>query len=342
MKSYDVTIGMPVYESEPYLRKALESALAQTYPSIEFLLVDDGSRDGSHRMMEAFRDSHPRGGDIRILCHEVNWGVAASRNQIIDEARGAYLYFMDSDDVIRADTIDLLLQNSRRCDAEIVFGSYEKIELSGERRVYKYSSVPFIGEDLLACFAYRKYGGIQASACNFLVSTSFLRGSGVRFLDTPFWEDYAFVFELVTHVSRAVMLSDITYTYLCRENSLSAYQQRTSITKEEVMRNVATIDHLKATSAPLYNKVYFPNRCRNIMLGDFFMACYILRRRKDIRPQVTAAEIKAMMSHPATWRQIWSFREVRLENMLLCVLGKLPAWLCVVCIWMIGKMKKLI
>jgi len=342
MKSYDVTIGMPVYESEPYLRRALESALAQTYPSIEFLLVDDGCRDGSLRMMESFRDSHPRGGDIRILRHEENRGVALSRNQIIDEARGAYLYFMDSDDVVRADTIDLLLQNSRRSDAEIVFGSYEKFELSRERLVYMYHSLPLIGEDLLACFAYRKFGGIQASACNFLVRTSFLRSCGVRFLDTPYWEDYAFMFDLVTHVSRAVMLSDITYTYLCRENSLSAYQQRASIGKEEIMRNAATISHLKATSAPLYNKVYFPNRCRNIMLSCFFMACYILRRRKDIRPQVAAAEIKAMMSHPATWRQILSFREARLENMLFCVLGRLPAWLCVVCIWIIGKMKKLI
>ena len=76
------------------------SALNQTYSSIEFLLIDDGGADVSIEIVERMKADHHRGRDIRIIKHEQNKGVAASRNRIIDEASGEYLYFMDSDDVI--------------------------------------------------------------------------------------------------------------------------------------------------------------------------------------------------------------------------------------------------
>ena len=104
---YDVTIGMPVFRSEAYIRQALCSALAQTYPSVEFLVVDDGSDDGSMAVVRDLQQQHPRGADIRILTHTANQGVAAARNHIIEAAQGDYLYFMDSDDQIAAETIAL-------------------------------------------------------------------------------------------------------------------------------------------------------------------------------------------------------------------------------------------
>ena len=134
---YDVTIGIPVYKAEAYIRKTMESALSQTYPSIEFLVVDDGGGDGSVDIINDFCATHPRGKDIHILTHSQNQGVSASRNQIIDEAQGEYLYFMDADDLIKEHTIALLMQGIRQHEAEIAFGSYEKIELSGERKVYQ-------------------------------------------------------------------------------------------------------------------------------------------------------------------------------------------------------------
>ena len=138
---YDVTIGIPVYRSEAYIRSALESALNQTYPSIEFLLIDDAGGDGAIAIIQEMQQTHQRGADIRIISHDSNWGVSASRNQIICEAKGEYLFFMDSDDTIAENTISLLLQNGLQYDAEIVFGSYEKIETSGKRMVYQYPSL---------------------------------------------------------------------------------------------------------------------------------------------------------------------------------------------------------
>ena len=339
---YDVTIGIPVYRSEAYIRRTLESALSQTYPSVEFLLIDDAGDDGSLQIIQELVQTHQRGTAVRIISHETNMGVSASRNKIIQEAKGEYLYFMDSDDFIAEHTISLLMQNVRKYDAEIVFGSYEKIETFGKRLVCQYPFLQLMGKDKLAEYAYRKYGGIQASACNYLVKTALLRENHLHFIDTNYWEDLVFTFDLVTYVSRAVLLPDITYTYLCRESSLSHYQQREQISKEEVMQSVKAIDHLKDTSSLLYDKVYFANRCYNIVMSDFYIACTILRRRRNIQPLFTNKEIRSLMKHPATWKQICAFRQSRLKNQCFYLIGRLPSSLCVLVVWSLGKLKKLI
>ena len=339
---YDVTIGIPVYKSVDYIQRSLESALSQTYSSIEFLIIDDCGADGSIDIVEQIKARHHRSDGIRIVRHEHNMGVAAARNRIIDEASGDYLYFMDSDDVIAENTIALMMQQVRQYDAELVLGSYEKIEVNGERAVYQYPSLQLLNEDDFANFAYRKYAGIQASACNYLVRTSILREHHHRFINTNYWEDFVFTFDIVTIVKRAVLLPDITYSYLCRENSLSHYQQRSQISKDEIMRNVHSIEHLKQTSSLLYNKVYFPNRCFIIMMTDFYIACTIIKRGKDVVPSFSNRDIKAILSCPVTFRQICSFRQSRLKNIALFLLSKLPPSLCVAAIRMIGKAKKLL
>ena len=339
---YDVTIGIPVFKSIDYVKQSIGSALNQSYDAIEFLIVDDAGQDGSMDVIANFQKTHSRGQDIHIISHQNNLGVSVSRNEIIEKAQGDFLYFMDSDDVIAENTIELLMQNARQYDAEIVFGSYEKIDTSEERIVYQYPFLQLLEKDALACFAYRKYAGIQASACNYLVKTSLLRENNLRFIDTDYWEDLAFTFDLVTYISRAVLLPDITYTYLCHEGSLSHYQQRDVIIKGEIMKNVKVIDHLKHTSSILYNKVYFPNRCYNILMTDFYMACNIMKRRKEIYPYICNKEIKDLMSHPATWCQIRYFKKSRLKNVLLHFLSVIPSSLCVFIIWCFGKYKKLI
>ena len=338
---YDVTIGIPVYQAEKYLSRSLGSALAQLYSSIEFLLVDDGSTDGSLAIVQDYQKNHSRGAAIRLISHKHNLGVSAARNCIIEEASGTYLYYMDADDVIAENTIALLMDNIQRYDAEIAFGSYEKISTDGECEVYQYPELQLLEEDQLASFAYRKYAGIQASACNYLVKTSLLRDHYHRFIDTDYWEDLTFTFDLVTFVSRAVLLPEITYSYLCHENSLSRYQQRYLITKEEILRNVRTVDHLRETSSILYNKVYFPNRCYIIVMTGFYMASQVLKRRQDITPSISDDEIRAMLAHPATFKQICHFRQSRWKNLALYLIGRLPARLCVIVIQCLGRIKEL-
>ena len=340
--SCDVTIGIPFYRSVDTIVQTLESALSQSYESIEFLLIDDGGKDGSLAKVQDMIQFHPRGKDVRIISHEHNIGVAASRNEIIDKAQGEFVYFLDSDDVIDENAVSLLIKHARKHDAEIVFGSYEKIDLDGRKTLYQYPYKVFTEPDQLAVYAYRKFGGIQASACNYIVKTSLLRTNKHCFLNSNYWEDLVFTFDLVTLTSRAVILPDITYTYLCRPHSLSHYQERENVSKEEIMQTVHTIDYLKQRSSYLISKVYYPNRCYQVVMTDFYIACRILKLRNHIVPKVLNSEIKQLMRHPATFRQICSFRQSRIKNLFLYIIGKFPAFLCVFSIWCLGKVKKLI
>ena len=339
---YDVTVGIPVYNVEPYIARSLESALVQTYPSIEFLLVDDFSSDLSADIVRRFQINHPRGADIRLLSNPKNLGVSGSRNRIIDEARGEYLFFMDADDVIAENTISLLIQMIRQCQAEVAFGSYEKIEISGLKTIYQYPDIQLLKNDSLARFAYRKFGGIQASACNYLVKLSVIRDNHLRFTDVNYWEDLVFTFDLVTYIHRAVMSSQITYHYLCRENSLSHYQSRQEIDKDEILNNVKAIDVLKSNTLHYSDKLYYPERCYVVMMTYFYMICNILKRGKHIAPPFTYQELRNLMSHPATFKEICSFQHARFKNLLLFLIGKLPSFLCVETVRCLGKMKKLI
>ena len=96
--AYEVTIGIPVYNVEKYIRSSLDSALAQTFESIEFLILDDCGTDKSIDIVKEYQQTHPRGKDIRIVRQPHNMGIGETRNRILDETRTKYLYMLDSDD----------------------------------------------------------------------------------------------------------------------------------------------------------------------------------------------------------------------------------------------------
>ena len=174
-------------------------------------MIDDGSTDNSRYIIEKYALDY----DNFYAFHKKNDGLPITRNYGLKFAKGEYVYFMDSDDSIVENTIELMMQNVSQYNAEVVFGSYKKIETSGKEIIYQYPALQLLGKDELACFAYRKYDGIQASACNYLVKTSVLRENNHRFINTNFWEDFVFTFDLVTLISRTVLLPDITYLYFC-------------------------------------------------------------------------------------------------------------------------------
>lgn len=92
-ESPKVTVAVPVYNRERYVRDAIDSILAQTFTDFELLVIDDGSTDGSREVVQAFRD--PR---IRLVCNGANLGIPKTRNAAVRLARGEYLAFLDSDD----------------------------------------------------------------------------------------------------------------------------------------------------------------------------------------------------------------------------------------------------
>lgn len=122
----------------------MDSALAQTFESIEFLIVDDCGTDSSISIVKELQETHPRGKDIHILYQKENKGVSAARNRIIDEAQGRYLYFMDADDLIESETLSILMSHQRRTGADIVYGSYDKIETYHDHRILETIQYPYL------------------------------------------------------------------------------------------------------------------------------------------------------------------------------------------------------
>lgn len=342
--NYEVTIGIPLYNAESFIRRTMESVLSQTFECIEFLIIDDCSKDNSVKMIQDIKQQHPRGGDIRILHQSANMGVSAARNRIIDEAQGKYLYFMDSDDLIAPHTIAFLYDSIRKYNAEIAFGSYEKKWDDNNPKPneqYRYPDKAFLNGEL-GSFAFRKYGGIQAGVWNYLIDISFLRNIGLKFIDAHYWEDMVFTYQLVTFIDRAVMLSEITYYYVCRENSLSQYQSREMIPQDEILRNVTTIEHLKQHTKNILQKEYLGNWCYNTVMTDVYIIYNVIKNENKINPKLTAKKIHSFIQHPLKFRQVIKLSCSRNKNLALYILSKLPANLSLYLIKQTGKRKGLI
>ena len=343
-EQYEVTIGIPVYQSVDYIQDTMNSALNQSFSDIEFLIVDDRGNDGTMDVISHFQTSHPRGNDIRILVNEKNKGVSYSRNRIIEEARGRFLYFMDSDDTIEPNTIQLLYDAIIRHHVQVAYGSYEIIDGIGNspNEVYQKDALVLKGEDELAMYAFKNNHIFHVSACNHLINLGFLRQSNVRFIDASYWEDMVYTTELVTKVESAVLLPDITYHYLHRQNSLSHYQERDVYEKKEIMENALVIDMLKEKCLEMKGKKYLPYICYNIEMNCFYMVCHVIRHADCINPMISSIEMRNMMKFPIPLKEIIKFRHRRFSNMLFALLGVMPIHLFRPFLCVVGKLKKAI
>ena len=341
---YDVTIGIPVFRSFDYVRDAMMSALGQTFLSVEILVVDDGGNDGSIAVINELQQTHPRGVHIHIVTNPKNMGAGYSRNRIIDEAKGKFLYFMDSDDTIEPNTIQLLYDAIVKNQAEVAYGSYEIVDLSAphRREVYQKDDVCLSGDGQLAEYVLSHVGRFHVSACNCLMDLEFLRQSGVRFINTNYWEDMAFTYELVPKVTRAVLLSCVTYHYLRHSGSLSHYQAREQLQKEEVLANASTLNYLKEKCKAYRGHSFLPYMCYNLELNSFYIICHVLKNAHLIAPGFSHHEMRDILCYPLSLPDILCFRSVRLQNLLFWLLSRLPVPLFVVSVKVLGKLKKAI
>lgn len=342
---YEVTIGIPVYNSEKYLKETLESALSQTFPSIEYLIMDDCSTDTSMAIVQEYQQTHPRGEHIRIIHQPRNMGIGIARNRIIDEAQGQYLYFLDADDIITPDAISLLHENAIQNNAEMVYASHERIEeFDGNHNstVFQHAKRNFTQENEFANYAYEEYGRLPAPVWNILFRTEVFRKNQLRFADTNFWEDFTFHMDLPSYVTRVSMLPDITYKYICRSGSLSNFQKRTHIDKQEIEKTIAAVEHVKANSYRIADKPYFPQRMCKVMLTCFFMVCHIIQKQEYIEPKFTNSELHSLLKSPVPLSKTLSFRKCWSKNLLLCLLGILPSSVSLLLVKLIGGMKGLL
>lgn len=342
---YDVTIGIPVYQVEKYIRESLESALSQTFPNIEFLICDDCGTDTSIAIVREYQKKHSRGKDIRIVRQPHNMGLGCARNRMIVEAKGRYIFFMDSDDILSLNAIESLYEQAKKYDADMVFGSMEKVLLYDQGRHVKntdYTYNVFLHEDEFASWAYEKYNRIQASTCNFLIKVDIYRKNGIQYKPINYWEDFTTTMDMPTYVTRVVMLPDVTYYYICREGTLSNYQQRDYIQKEEILQTMRAISMIKDNSERIQNKSYFSNRMLKVMMTCFYVCCTILRNKEKINPCFKKREMRDFMSYPISLGDVLTFKKSCLNHLLLYSMGVAPSFVSIAIMRVVGKIKHVI
>lgn len=112
-----ISIVIPVHNVKQYLGECIDSVLGQTYTNLQIILVDDGSSDSSGLICDEYQQKDNR---IEVI-HQPNGGLSKARNSGMNIAKGEYIYFLDSDDYIQPETIDLLLRAAMNENADVVF-----------------------------------------------------------------------------------------------------------------------------------------------------------------------------------------------------------------------------
>ena len=346
---YKVTIGMPVYGVEKYIRKCILSVLNQTFQDeIEILVVDDLGPDKSMDIVREIQATHPKGGKIRILTQPQNMGCWAARNRILDEAQGEYLLLVDSDDYLSEDAVEKMYEAAEKYHAEAVYGSVESVDEEGCSANFSQGDMklPFktlLGKDELACYANQN---LHATLYNFiwnvLLRMDFLRKHQLRFHETRFADDILFETDMQPFIERAVLLPDNTYYYVLRPGSLSNFQVRKEIKLAEIEQYIKIYSYIKNQVKELKGKPYYETRCAKVMIYMFYIICGAIKNRAKIIPQLTDRTIKDAMTHPIGFWEIIRFKSYKLANLGFWLIGIMPSPLSVFALKLLGKQKHLL
>ncbi len=346
---YKVTVGMPVYGVEPYIRKCMLSVLNQTFSEdIEIIAVDDLGPDKSVEIIKELQATHPRGKNIRILTQPHNMGCWAARNRVLEEAQGEYIFLVDSDDYISEDCIEKLYSQAIANDAEVVYGSVLPVNLQGDiiDIGQDFLNQPFLvinEKDGLAKFANKSvHPTLRDFIWNILIRHDFIEKNNIRFKKARFNDDMICSCDMVPLVSKAVLIPDYTYYYVIRDNSLSNYQHRKTIKLDEIKEFIRIYTYLKEKCLELKDKPYFETRCTKGLILMFFMICGALKNRNRIQPELGNKVIKDAMRHPLSLLDILKFKNHKIINLGFYLIGILPSALSVYLIKFIGKKKHLL
>ncbi len=219
-----VSIIIPIYKVEAYIVKCLDSVLKQTYTNIEVYLIDDASPDRSMAIVADHLKNNPPSVPVHILTHPANRGLSEARNSGMAAAKGDYLYFIDSDDWLAPNTIELLVHSALQHDSEIVVG--ETMCVLEESRTEKMVFPLKIGVDYLGSqdevFEAFMNGGWPVIAPNKLYSSTFLKNHRMKFTPGLLGEDELWAFQWAQLAERVSFVRKVTYYYLLRGDSIIA------------------------------------------------------------------------------------------------------------------------
>ncbi|MDR0555464.1 MAG: glycosyltransferase [Holosporaceae bacterium] len=163
----EISVVVPVYNAERFLRECLNSILNQSFKDIEVLCVDDGSLDGSLNILKEYAQKDRR---IVVISHDKNCGLSAARNSGLDVAQGKYIAFCDSDDLMHPDMLKTLHRHIVENDAEVAFCNFSYIKESASPNFSKITDHGLIVQNHL--LEFESVSSRLLSVCNKLYKST--------------------------------------------------------------------------------------------------------------------------------------------------------------------------
>lgn len=207
-----LSIIVPIYNVEKYLCKCIDSVIAQTYQEWELLLIDDGSTDNSGNICDEYAKKDSR---IRTF-HNKNRGASAARNTGLDASIGEWIYFLDGDDYISDDCIELMIQCVKKHPkTDAVYAGTEVINGFHTWASYKGKNLPEYTEDAWWInTAILKRDVLGMGPCNKLLRKKKLTDAHMHFVDGLRYEDEVWNMQLAQVIHSLCILKKDTYFYI--------------------------------------------------------------------------------------------------------------------------------
>jgi len=207
-----VSIIIPVYNSEKYLKRCLDSVINQTLHDIEIICINDASTDSSLRILEEYETIDSR---IRVFSNDKNRGLAYTRNRGIDIATSKYLGFVDSDDTIESKMYEILLDKSIVNNSCITICNYKKVNDTIKVNKFRAS---FSKDEIFSKILSRR---LSSTACNKLYNKEFLIKNRLYFPEDRLSEDSIVACKIVYFAKVISVVEDEFYNYYNNEGSIT-------------------------------------------------------------------------------------------------------------------------
>lgn len=216
-----VSILVPFYNVEKYVGRCVESLFTQTYQNVEFIFVNDCSPDRSINVINEYIEKHHVADKCKIISHTKNQGICASRNDLLDSATGEYILFIDSDDYIDSDMVELLVEAAVRDNADISGCGY--IEEYDDRSVEMPQVYTNDYVQMLKAITVLTLKGVM---WKLLIRKSILDDNNIRFMpEKNMVDDYLFCCQVFYYSHRFTGVDRCMYHYI--QFNPNNYSQRT-------------------------------------------------------------------------------------------------------------------
>lgn len=286
-----ISIIIPIYNVEQYITECLQSITRQTYKGdVECILVDDCGKDNSVVVAEQFIAEYKGKVHFCILHHEHNRGLSAARNTGVEAATGDYIYFLDSDDYISDDCLEILTNPLQERDYDMTLGDFKMFGNPRNIIFLPQETGALIGkEEIFKAFYYPRMVFIMA--CNKLIKRELFDKYDLSFLEGQLHEDELWTYKSMFALESLYVQQRVTYYYRIHNDTITSDYSKNL--KKRLDSCYSTIDYVLAHPAsvkkPLYDQCvvyYFGVYLRNVFDEnfDYWHEYSSLRKRFDYHP----------------------------------------------------------